>query len=84
MTMSIASMILASTRPWTYWIAPLLLFAELVLIVGMALVYYRKVLVPSYQRELYEQHRAEQALSGGMATVRQLMRPGDVQQRRAA
>lgn len=80
------SMVLAAAEPWTYWLAPPLLVAELVLILGLATGYYRKVLVPSYQRQLYEeQRRAQQLPHGGMATVHQLTRPGGQrQQPRAA
>ena len=86
MTMSIVSMVLAAARPWTYWLAPPLLVAELVLIVGLAIEYYRKVLVPSYQRQLYEeQRRIEQLSNPGTATVQQLRPPADqLHQRRAA
>ncbi len=85
MTMSIVSMVFAAARPWTYWLAPPLLVAELVLIVGLAIGYYHKVLVPTYQRQLYEeQHRAEQLSNGGAATVHQLPAGSQLQQRRAA
>ncbi len=86
MTMSIVSMVLAAAKPWTYWLAPPLLGAELILIVGLAIGYYRKVVVPSYQRQLYEQQRQiEQLSERGMATVHQLIPLcGQPQRRRAA
>ncbi len=86
MAVSIVSMVLAAARPWTYWLALPLLVAELVLIVGLAIEYYRKVLVPSYQRQLYEeQHRTGQLSNRGTAAVHRLRPPGDqLDQRRAA
>ncbi len=74
MTMSMVSMVLAAAKPWTYWLAPPLLVAELIVIVGLAIGYHRKVVVPRYQRQLYEQQRqVEQLSERGMATVHQLI-----------
>lgn len=50
----------AVAKPWTYWIAPPLLAASLLLIVALAIGYYRKVAVPRFH---WEQHIAQRARS---------------------
>ena len=44
----ILSMVLAATKPWTHWIAPPLLAAEVVYLVALAVRYYRRIQVPHY------------------------------------
>ena len=53
----IGTVLLAAAKPWTYWLAPLLLIAALVTVLVLAVGYYRKVLVPGYQWRLWEEQR---------------------------
>jgi hypothetical protein len=41
-------MLLAAAKPWTYWLAPTLLIAQLLLLGALAVRLYRKILVPSF------------------------------------
>ena len=41
--------VLAVTRPWTYWVAPVLVATGVVAVVAMAWGYYRRVLDPWYR-----------------------------------
>jgi hypothetical protein len=45
----------AAAKPWTYWMAPPLLAATVLLVLGMAIRYYRRILAPQYQWELHAQ-----------------------------
>ena len=47
-------MIMLGAEVWTYWLAPPLLVASLLLTVATAVGYYTKVAVPAYRAE---QHR---------------------------
>ncbi|MFP5372341.1 MAG: hypothetical protein ACLGI3_16555 [Actinomycetes bacterium] len=64
-------MVLAAARPWTYWLAPPLLMAGLLLILALAIEYYRTVAVPNARRQLLHEERrgAEQRSSDGMQRV---------------
>jgi hypothetical protein len=46
--------ILAVTRPWHYWLAVALVAGAAMVLLAIAAGYYRKVLVPTYQRRNYE------------------------------
>ncbi len=46
--------ILAAARPWHYWLAVLLLATGMLLLLGIAIGYYRQVLVPLHQRRMAE------------------------------
>jgi hypothetical protein len=53
----ILATVLAATKPWTHWIAPPLLAAEIVFLVGLGIRYYHKVQVPWYLWRLrHRQH----------------------------
>ena len=41
--------VLAVTRPWTYWMAPVLVATGVLAVVAMAWGYYRNVLDPWYR-----------------------------------
>lgn len=51
------SIFLTTAKPWTYWLAPALLIAALVLITGLGVGYYRRVVVPAFQWSLHEEQR---------------------------
>ncbi len=66
------SIVLAATKPWTYWFAPVLLITALVLIVGIAVGYYRRVAVPAFQWRLHEEQRRLAELRRQPGTVHRL------------
>ena len=51
------SIVVAAVKPWTYWFAPVLLIAGVLLVVGIAVGYYRRVAVPAFQWRLQEEQR---------------------------
>jgi hypothetical protein len=55
------SMVLAAAKPWTYWFAPVFLVATLIMLLVMAVAYYRRVLLPAFwYRVATEEARAAQ------------------------
>ncbi len=60
----ILSMLLAATKPWTYWVAPPLLVVTVLAIVSFGAVYYRKVVEPRYQLMLHERRANVAQLHG--------------------
>ena len=56
----ILSMVLAATKPWTHWIAPPLLAAEVLYLVALAVRYYRRIQVPHYLWTLRQQQQQQQ------------------------
>lgn len=46
--------VVAAARPWHYWLAVALLAVGMLLVLTIAIGYYRKVLVPLYQRRTAE------------------------------
>ena len=46
--------IVAAARPWHYWLAVVLFATGVALLLAIAIGYYRKVLVPLYQRRMAE------------------------------
>ena len=61
--------VLAVTRSWTYWMAPLLVATGVSAVVAMAWGYYRKVLDPWYR---LRDQRAHTELSSTTADVARL------------
>lgn len=51
------SIVLAAAKPWTYWFAPVLLVAALLIIAAIGVGYYRRVAVPAFQWRLHEEQR---------------------------
>ena len=51
-------MVMLAAEVWTYWLAPPLLAAAVMMVILTAVAYYRKVAVPSF---LAEQHRQLEA-----------------------
>ena len=57
--------------PWHWWVAPMLVIAEAIALVVLAVAYYRKVLVPEHQlrkarlRELQRPRRPGAVVSAG-------------------
>jgi hypothetical protein len=43
--------LLAAAKPWAYWLAPLLVLATLVAIVGVTVAYLVKVVAARYPRQ---------------------------------
>lgn len=70
------SIILAAAKPWTYWLAPALLIAALVLIAGIAIGYYRRVAVPAFQWRLHEEQRRLAEARRQQGSVRRLPQRG--------
>ena len=77
------SMVLAAAKPWTYWFAPTFLVAAVVLLVTIAVGYYRRVAVPAFWARVAEEEarRAERARG---ATVHRLPTSAGVPERQAA
>lgn len=46
--------ILAAARPWHYWLGVVVVATGMLLVLAIAIGYYRKVLVPLYQRRMAE------------------------------
>ncbi len=66
-------MIVVAAQVWTYWLAPPLLAAAVMLLVATAIGYYRKVALPAYLAE--QQRRFEATRSAQKSTPAQLL-PG--------
>ena len=49
-----AAMLVSAAVVWTYWLAPALVGSAIATVVALAVGYYRKILVPTYQRRIYE------------------------------
>lgn len=65
-----------ATVVWTYWLAFPLLTVMVVAVVGMAWLYYRRVLVAKYERIDYQQSLApRRPATGEEATVVALAGP---------
>lgn len=58
--------LLAASRPWTYWMAPVLVATGVLAIATMAYGYYRNVLDPYYRMI---DHRAEKEPTSATADV---------------
>ncbi len=65
----ILSMVLAATKPWTHWIAPPLLAAEVVYLVVLAVRYYRRIQVPHYLWTLQRQQQQDRARYSSSASL---------------
>lgn len=50
----LSAFLLAAAKPWTYWMAPLLLVVNVLVLLAVLVGYYRKVAVPPYQWSHYE------------------------------
>lgn len=70
------SFVLAAAKAWTYWFAPALLITALLLVVGIAVGYYRRVAVPGFQWRLHEEQRRVAELRRQPATVHRLPERG--------
>ena len=79
----ILSMVLAVTKPWTYWIAPPLLAAEVVYLLVLAVRYYRRIQVPHYLWILQQQQQAEPRYPWARSLQQQnsAALPGEVRER---
>jgi hypothetical protein len=77
------SMVLAAAKPWTYWFAPTFLVIAVVLVVALAVGYYRRVAVPAFLARVARE-QAELASRRGEATVHQLPSGVKTPQRQAA
>ena len=70
--------VFALVRPWSYWLAPPLLAAAVVLAAAFAVGYYRKVLVPWYEWAVHErQQRLSQIRRTSVGRARQRRAQGD-------
>lgn len=63
--------VMAVAKPWTYWMAPPILAAAFLLIIGMAVGYYRKIAVPGFHWEMYRAQHCQRS-DGAQATIHQL------------
>ena len=63
------SIILATAKPWTYWLAPALLVAAMLAAVAIAVGYYRHVAVPAARSRMAEQRRRLAELRRSHGTV---------------
>jgi hypothetical protein len=77
------SMVLAAAKPWTYWFAPAFLVAALVLVVAIAVGYYRRVAVPAFWARVAQTEAARARQAAG-ATVHPLPTSAGVPERQAA
>jgi uncharacterized protein involved in propanediol utilization len=69
------SIVMAATRPWTYWIAPPLLVLVVLAVVVMAATYYRQVMVPEVLWKLEQQARQTQHTAASLGDVHHIGRP---------
>lgn len=66
------SIVLATAKPWTYWLAPVLLIAACCASSPSPWGYYRRVAVPAFQWRLQEEQRHLAELRRQPGTVHRL------------
>ena len=65
-------MVVVASMPWTYWLAPPMLAAALVLIVGLGILVLPTCAGARVRAELYEQNQAPRSVTAGAAPVHSL------------
>ncbi|HEX3621896.1 MAG TPA: hypothetical protein VHT97_06230 [Acidimicrobiales bacterium] len=60
---------IAASKPWTYWLAPLLLALTALSLIAWALLYYRKVVVPESYLDQWRDVEAQAVRARSAAQV---------------